>query len=68
MKCSAYYFAVSGIVFTLIAIAHLLRIIQDWTFQIGPWLIPTTISWIALCGTAFLSIWSFYLLATRDCQ
>jgi len=56
------YHLVSGIIFGLVALMHLLRLINQWPLILGPWSAPMSISWIGLIVTGCLSIWSFRLI------
>ena len=56
---SNYYAAISALIFALVALGHLLRIVNQWTVQIGPLGVPMSVSWIGLVITALLSIWGF---------
>jgi hypothetical protein len=56
------YHIISGILFGLVALAHLVRIINQWELTLGPWSPPMTASWIGLIVTAVLSVWSFRLI------
>jgi hypothetical protein len=58
------YLAVSGSVFGLVAILHLLRVINGWEVVVGPWSAPMAVSWLGTIFLAFLSVWAFRL-ATR---
>lgn len=40
------YVRSSRIIFTLVGTIHLLRIIMNWDFVIGPWAIPPIVSMI----------------------
>ncbi len=31
------YLVISGIIFGVVAVLHLLRLVNDWSFQLGPW-------------------------------
>jgi hypothetical protein len=54
------YAVVSALIFALVAIAHLVRLIKQWTVQIGPASVPMSVSWVGLIVAArnlgFLSI------------
>jgi hypothetical protein len=45
---------VAGIIFSLIALLHVLRIIFNWDAVIGGWPVPQWISWVALLIAGFL--------------
>lgn len=59
------YFLISAIVFGLVAIAHLLRILNDWSVQVGAWSAPMSASWGALVIAGILSAWAFRLFSRR---
>src|SRR5262245_29587755 len=39
---------VAGIIFSLVALFHLVRIVQGWPVIIGDWSVPKSVSWVAL--------------------
>ena len=53
------YCLVSGIVFSVVALAHLLRIVNAMSFQVGDYAVPMWVSWIGLIVTAGLAFWAF---------
>ena len=44
--------AVSVLIFAIVAIMHLVRIINGWSVAIGPHNIPMSASWAGLWGVA----------------
>ena len=56
---SNYYAVVSALIFAAVALAHLGRILKQWTVQIGSLVVPMSVSWIGLVIAALLSIWGF---------
>jgi len=58
------YHVISGSIFGLVAIAHLLRLINQWPLVLGPYAVPLPISWAGLIITGCLSFWSFRLIRT----
>ena len=50
---------VAGIIFTLVALIHLLRIIYHWEIIISGYVIPMSASIIALIITAIVALWMF---------
>ena len=42
------YTFLTGILFSLIGLAHAVRLYYDWNIQIGEWSIPTGASWAIL--------------------
>ena len=56
------YLRISGGVFALIALLHVLRLILHWPAQIADWTVPIWVSWIAVLAAVALSIWAFRLV------
>jgi hypothetical protein len=56
------YLIISATVFAVVAIAHVVRAIEQWPITIGPWQVPLEVSWLAAVATAALSVWSILLL------
>jgi uncharacterized membrane protein YecN with MAPEG domain len=57
------YAAVSALIFTIVAVMHLVRIINRWSVVIGPNNISMNVSWVALVVSALLAIWGFMQLS-----
>jgi uncharacterized membrane protein YecN with MAPEG domain len=57
------YAAVSALIFAIVAVMHLVRIINRWSVVIGPNNISMNVSWVALVVSALLSIWGFAQLS-----
>ena len=53
------YCVVSGVLFFLVALGHLLRIVYGMSVQVDEFVIPMSASWIALIISAFLAVWAF---------
>ena len=51
------YAAVSVLIFAIVAIMHLVRIINRPSVAIGPHNIPTNVSWVGLVVSVLLAIW-----------
>jgi len=47
---------VAGVIFAIVALAHLARIVTDWSVIIGDWSIPMWVSWIALVVAGGLAL------------
>jgi hypothetical protein len=50
---------VAGVIFTLVALFHLVRIYMGWLVMIGDWSVPMWVSWIGLVvpgGLAFFGL------------
>jgi hypothetical protein len=56
------YIAISAIIFALVAIGHIVRLVQGWDVQIGGMGIATSVSWIALIVSAVLAVWGALVL------
>lgn len=56
------FLGVSGTIFGIIAVLHLLRIIYGWPAQIGTFVVPTWLSWLSLLIAGYLAITAFSLL------
>jgi hypothetical protein len=50
---------VAGIIFTLVALFHLVRIYMEWPVMIGDWSTPKSVSWIALIVAGGLALFGF---------
>lgn len=55
------YLVVSAIIFGLVAVIHLVRALNNWTFVIGTITIPVTASWIGFILTAAFCLWAIRL-------
>ena len=55
----------AGVIFTLVALIHLLRIYMDWPVVIGNWEVPMWLSWVGLIVAGGLSYFGLRL-ATRS--
>lgn len=58
---SRLYVAVSGSVFAVVAILHLLRVVNGWEVMVGPWSAPMAVSWCGAVVAAALSVWALRL-------
>ena len=59
---STSYAIVSALIFALVAIMHVVRLVNRWTVQIGPYNASMNVSWVALVVAALLAIWGFMQL------
>ena len=55
------YLRASGILFTFVALVHLIRIFNGWSFSIGDMMIPMWASWLGVIIPGALAFWSFNL-------
>jgi len=68
--CSKSYFLLSGVIFGVVAVFHLLRAIYHvpiqvtttWTVPTTTWIVPMWPSWAGLAVAGILCIWAFGLL------
>ena len=56
------YIAISAIIFALVAIVHLVRIVQGWQVQLGDTGVAMSVPWVALIVSAALAAWGASLL------
>ena len=49
------YYRVTGIIFGIVAVAHLLRVVLGWNINIGGWEFPVWLSALAVAGAGYLS-------------
>ena len=53
--------SVAGLVFSLVAVLHLLRLLLHWEAVIGGWTVPTWVSALALALSGYLAYSAFTL-------
>jgi uncharacterized membrane protein YecN with MAPEG domain len=56
------YAIVSALIFALVAIMHVVRLINRWPVVIGPYNVSMNVSWVALVVAALIAIWGFMQL------
>ena len=56
------YFLISGLVFAIVAVVHLLRIINQFQVVIGTWSAPMVVSGIGFIAAGILSYCGFTLM------
>lgn len=56
------FIGVSGTIFGIIAILHLLRAVYGWPAEIGGLVAPMWLSWLALLVAGYLALSAFILL------
>ena len=62
MSCRTYLWF-SGTIFGIVATLHVLRLINGWPFQVGPFILPVALSWAGAAAAAALCLWAFRLSA-----
>lgn len=40
------YLVISGAIFAVVGLLHLLRVVNIWPVQLGPWSVPMWVSWV----------------------
>ena len=58
---SRTYLVFSGTVFGIVAVLHLLRVVNGWAVVVGPWSVPMWVSWLGALVPAGLCVWAFRL-------
>ena len=58
------YCIVSGILFALVALAHLLRIVYGMSITVENYPVPMLVSWVGLIVPAALATWAFRIRST----
>lgn len=56
------YLQVSGLLFTVAAVVHLLRAVLGWEASIAGWMIPGWLSWIAVVVAGYLAYSAYKLM------
>lgn len=54
-----HYAMVSALVFAVVGVIQILRLVNQWAVQVGPYAVPLWVSWIAVIVAAALSLWGF---------
>lgn len=58
------YCIVSGVLFALVALAHLLRIVNGMSISVDDYAVPMLVSWIGMIVPAALALWAFRITGT----
>jgi hypothetical protein len=61
------FFMLAGIIFTLVALFHLVRIYMDWPVMIADWSVPKWVSWVGLIVAGGLAL-SQRMMSTENDQ
>ena len=56
------YLILSGFVFFLVAILHLLRLIYHWPIVVGTTTVPYALSYVGFPGSTAYCVWAIWLL------
>ena len=57
------YVTVSGLIFLLVAVGHLIRAVLHWPLIIGGRPLPAVVSILITLASAAMSVWSWRMLA-----
>jgi hypothetical protein len=60
------YCTVAGIIFTTVALFHLMRIYMEWRVVIGDWAAPKSLSWAAFIVAGGLALFGFRFAASDE--
>jgi len=55
------YLVISGAIFGIVAVFHLLRVVNSWGLVLGAWSVPMWVSWLGAVFPAILCIWALGL-------
>lgn len=55
------YIKLTGFIFSVVAVLHLLRLIFRWDVILGDWEVPIWISFVGVLGGGFLAYMGFKL-------
>lgn len=56
------YFQVTGLLFTVAAVVHLLRALMGWEGSLAGWMVPGWVSWIAVVVAGYLAYSAYKLM------
>ena len=59
------YLVLSGTIFGIVALLHLLRLMLGWSAVFDGWAVPMWISWCGLLGASALSCFAFRLASRQ---
>ena len=59
------FITVAGVVFSVIAVAHELRLLCGWTAVINGWAVPYGVSWIAVIVFGALAYLAFQMRRSK---
>ena len=57
------YILITGVIFAIVALVHLLRLLLDWPVQVAGLAVPPWVSWIGFLAAGALAVWAFSLVA-----
>lgn len=60
------YLQISGLLFGLVAIGHLVRVVRRWPLLIAGYPVPALASLVVLVVTGLMAVWAWRLLSGRE--
>ncbi len=60
------YLFISGIIFAIVALLHVLRLVNQWQVQFAGSEVPMWISWPGAIVPALLCVWAFALALRKS--
>jgi hypothetical protein len=57
------YLQISGAIFGIVALVHVLRLVFGWPAEVAGWNVPLWVSWAAIAVAGALCVWAFRLAA-----
>ncbi len=57
------YIQITGVIFGVVALVHVVRLMLDWPAQVAGWVVPIWISWVAILVSGALCVWAFRLVS-----
>lgn len=57
------YLQISGAIFGIVTIVHILRLAFGWSAEIAGWNVPLWVSWVAIVAAGALCVWALRLAA-----
>jgi hypothetical protein len=66
MNTKDFWLQVTGTIFGVVALLHLLRIASGVQVIIGDFLLPLWVNWMGLIVTAFLCLWLWRLSGKKE--
>jgi hypothetical protein len=59
------YALLTGVLFALIACAHVLRLVFGWPVQMAGLAVPMWVSWFGILGAGVLAVWAALIYRGR---
>lgn len=53
-------------IFLVVALLHLMRLINGWPVIVGDWLVPLSVSWGGVVVPASLSVWALMIARSKS--